>query len=87
MLHARIEGLRPSTKDDTTLHEICKLLEKGVSRPEICRHLGVTKSQISDLYHGCHKRITSRYNIPGIEFSQEERDKYRIGRYSSDIIL
>lgn len=87
MLHARVNGLRESSISDKVLHEICKLLEKGVPRPEICRKLGVTRVQICDLYHGCHKRITSRYNIKGIDFTEEERQKYRSGRYSSDIIL
>lgn len=62
--HALDTGLRKRALTDEQIHEICRLLQEGVSVSEIMRRLGVPKHAVLGIKSGCHARISQHYNIP-----------------------
>lgn len=62
--HALCIGLRKSVLEDSTIHEICRRLERGDMVKHICKELHVPKHSVMGIKSGCHYRISQHYNIP-----------------------
>lgn len=62
--HALVHDLRKRALEDSTIHEICKRLERGNRVIDIMNALGVPKHAVLGIKSGCHARISSQYNIP-----------------------
>ena len=59
-----LESLRCIDLTDEQVHEICKLMEEGVSNTEIVKKYNISPSTVSEIRRGkTHKAIRKKYNI------------------------
>lgn len=50
---------------ENQVHDVCKLLESGMKRKDVCNRLNVSLAFIDGIiYDGCWHRVSSKYNIP-----------------------
>lgn len=64
MEHALHNGLRKFATSDETIHQICKMLERGDRVMDICNELDIQKHVVLSVKSGCHARISKLYDIP-----------------------